>query len=192
MANFNEAYLKTLNFEGGYSNDSDDVGGETYKGVARNYHPSWKGWSLVDGHRDSATFKKDLADDEELQQLVKEFYKANFWDVYLLDTFSSQIIANEMFDTGVNMGTSRASKFLQRALNYLNKNEALYDDLVDDGKIGNKTLKALNIILDNGEERLLYKILNILQANHYLEYMTKSPTQEKFARGWFSRVEFVK
>jgi len=192
MADFYQSYQITMGHEGGYANDPDDVGGETYKGVARNYHPSWKGWSLVDGHRDSATFKKDLADDEELQQLVKEFYKANFWDVYLLDTFSSQIIANEMFDTGVNMGTSRASKFLQRALNYLNKNEALYDDLVDDGKIGNKTLKALNIILDNGEERLLYKILNILQANHYLEYMTKSPTQEKFARGWFSRVEFVK
>lgn len=192
MADFYQAFQITMGNEGGYTNDPDDVGGETYKGVARNYHPNWKGWSIIDGHRDSATFKKDLADDEDLQQLVKDFYKSNFWDVNLLDKISSQNIANEMFDTGVNMGVSRSAKFLQQALNYLNKNESLFDDLVDDGKIGGKTLSALNIILDNGEEKLLYKILNVLQANHYLEYMTKSPTQEKFARGWFSRVEFIK
>jgi len=192
MADFYQAYQITMANEGGYGNDPDDVGGETYKGVARNYHPNWNGWALVDGHKGSPTFKKDLAADEKLQQAVKEFYKTNFWNVYLLDTFSSQNIANEMFDTGVNMGTGRSSKFLQQALNYLNKNGQLFSDLVDDGKIGNKTIKALDIILGNGEEKLLYKILNILQANHYLEYMTKSPTQEKFARGWFSRVEFIK
>jgi hypothetical protein len=27
---------------------------------------------------------------------------------------------------------------------------------------------------------------------HYIEYMTKSPTQEKFARGWFNRVDIKK
>jgi lysozyme family protein len=97
-----------------------------------------------------------------------------------------------MFDTGVNMGVTRAAKFLQRALNYLNKNSILYDDLVDDGKIGKLTLGALDIIMNMGDEKVLYKILNILQANHYLEYMTKSPNQEKFARGWFSRVDFLK
>ncbi|KKK46716.1 hypothetical protein LCGC14_3162480, partial [marine sediment metagenome] len=38
MALFTEAYEITLQHEGGYSNDSDDVGGETYKGVSRRYH----------------------------------------------------------------------------------------------------------------------------------------------------------
>lgn len=192
MADFYQAYKITMANEGGYSKDPDDVGGETYKGVARNYHQNWKGWDLVDSHRNSGTFKQDLQDDEVLQQLVKDFYKENFWDVNLLDKVSSQNIANEMFDTGVNMGTTTIAKFLQRALNYLNKNESLFDDLVTDGKIGNKTLIALQVILGNGEDKLLYKILNVLQAEHYLEYMDKSPTQEKFARGWFSRVDFIK
>ncbi len=192
MANFETAYKITMSNEGGYANDPDDVGGETYKGISRNYHPNWKGWTIVDGHKNSVTFEQDLKNDEDLQRLVKEFYKANFWDVNLLDRFSSQNIGNEMFDTGVNMGVSRAAMFLQIALNYLNKNEKLYEDLVVDGKIGNKTFSAVNIILNNGEENLLYKVLNILQGYHYLEYMSKSPTQEKFARSWFSRVEFLK
>lgn len=29
--------------EGGYSNDPIDLGGETYKGIARNAHPNWQG-----------------------------------------------------------------------------------------------------------------------------------------------------
>ena len=39
MANFEEAYKKTSDFEGGYVNDEDDAGGETYRGIARNF---WK------------------------------------------------------------------------------------------------------------------------------------------------------
>jgi hypothetical protein len=34
--------------------------------------------------------------------------------------------------------------------------------------------------------------MNILQGNHYLEFMSKSPIQEKFAYGWLDRVEFLK
>ena len=192
MANFDEAYAVTMGNEGEYSCDPDDAGGETYKGVARRYHPNWEGWMLIEAYRDSATFEKDLANDSILQNLVKKFYKEKYWNVNLLDEFDSQLLAAEMFDTGVNMGTSRAAEFLQKALNYLNKNELLYDDLVVDGRIGNKTMRVLKLIIDGHEEKLLYKILNVLQADHYLEYMGKSPTQEKYTRGWFSRVDFVK
>lgn len=192
MANFDEAYEVTMRAEGGYSCDPDDAGGETYKGVARRYHPNWEGWMIIEAYRDSTTFEKDLANDSILQNLVKKFYKENYWNVNLLDEFDSQLLAAEMFDTGVNMGTSRAGEFLQKGLNYLNKNELLYDDLVVDGRIGNKTMRALKLVIDGHEEKLLYKILNVLQADHYLEYMGKSPTQEKYTRGWFTRVDFVK
>jgi len=192
MADFDEAFNKTMKNEGGYSNDAADAGGETYKGVSRVYFPQWPGWKIIDSAKSSSDFPKNLNSDEDLQQMIRAFYKKNFWDNIRLDEINSQKIGEELFDTGVNMGTSRAGKFLQRALSYLNKNEELYDDLDDDGKVGEKTLDALDIILERGEEALLYKILNVLQANHYLEYMSKSPTQERFARGWFSRVEFLK
>jgi lysozyme family protein len=192
MANYLEAYNITLGHEGGYSNDPDDVGGETYKGIARRYHPSWGGWVIIDDLKKQPDFPNSAYNSQLLDDMVKKFYKSYYWDVNLLDEYRSQAVANEMFDTGVNMGTGRAGKFLQKALNLLNKNGKQWPDIVEDGKVGRNTLKALNACLSYRGDEYLYKILNILQGNHYIEYMTKSPTQEKFAYGWLNRVDFIK
>jgi lysozyme family protein len=189
MANFEKAFFKTLGHESGYVNDKDDAGGETYMGVSRVYNPTWTGWDIIDDLKNKASFPRILDDDDELQDAVQEFYELRYWDENRLDDVTSQAVAEEMFDTGVNMGISRAAKFLQEALNYLNRNEAMYKDLVTDGKIGPMSLRALQTILDKGDEVILLKILNVLQGMHYLNYMKKSPTQEKYARGWFRRVE---
>jgi len=192
MANFNKAYNITLKHEGGYSIDKDDAGGETYKGVARKYHPSWDGWVIIDNYKNQSDFPNNAYNDVALDVEIKKFYKANYWDVNLLDSCSSQDVANEMFDTGVNMGIGRAAKFLQRALNNLNKNEKIYKDITEDGKIGKNTLKALDACIAYRGDENIYKILNILQGMHYLDYMKKSSTQEKYAYGWLSRVNFIK
>lgn len=192
MANFYEAYQLTRKYEGGYANDKDDVGQETYKGVSRRYHPSWPGWKIIDSYKGKSDFLNRVYSDVELEKLVNAFYKTNFWDVNLLDEFSSQNIANEIFDTGVNMGHRRAATFLQRALNVLNKNGKLYPDLVEDGVIGSGTLKALNACLAYRGDVYVHKILNILQGAHYIDFMKKSSIQEKFAYGWLDRVDFIK
>jgi len=185
MANFDEAFDITMKHEGKYSNDKDDVGGETYRGIARNYHPYWLGWNIIDD-------TKPNIDYSQMDPYVRDFYEDKFWDINLLDNCDSQVIANEMFDTGVNMGTSRAAKFLQECLNYLNRNGSLFDELVVDGKIGNASLAALNEILVSGDEKILLIMMNVCQGRHYMEYMKKSPIQEKYARGWFSRVKLSK
>ena len=185
MANFNDAFYITMGHEGGWSNDKNDAGGETYRGIARNYHPSWVGWLIVDDT------KPNISDDT-LEVVVKDFYKEHFWDVNKLDDFEAQDVANEMFDTGVNMGVLRAAKFLQECLNYLNRNSALYDDLVLDGKIGPASLSALSIIDPYDDTGILLVMLNVCQGRYYMKYMKKSSTQEKYARGWFSRVQITK
>ena len=185
MADFNEAFDITMGHEGGYTNDSHDAGGETYRGIARNYHPTWTGWNLIDD-------MKPHIDDKALDPYVREFYESFFWDVNRLDDFNSQKIANEMFDTGVNMGVGRAAKFLQECLNYLNRNGSLFNDLVVDGNVGPATLAALNEIESHNDEDILLIMMNVCQGRHYMEYMKKSPTQEKFARGWFRRVQLTK
>ena len=48
---YKEAIKKTLKYEGGYVNDKDDRGGETYRGVSRRYHPNWSGWKIVDEYK---------------------------------------------------------------------------------------------------------------------------------------------
>lgn len=192
MANFEISYKNIEKNEGWYSNDSVDLGGETYKGISRRYNPSWCGWVIIDGYKTKPGFPNTAYNDANLDSKVKEFYKSNYWDVNLLDEFTSQHLANELLDTGVNMGVGRAAEFLQKALNYLNKNGVLYADLVVDGVIGNNTLKSLNACISYRGESFVYKIMNILQGNHYLEFMSKSPIQEKFAYGWLDRVEFLK
>lgn len=192
MANFLDAYKITLRHEGGYVNDSVDQGGETYKGISRRYNPSWSGWSIIDQHKLNFGFPNAAYNDTLLNKEVRRFYKERYWDVNLLDEFSSQAVANEVFDTGVNMGIGRAGKFLQRALNLLNNNGERWDDIVEDGAIGRNTLKALNACLAFKGDEVLYKILNVLQGMHYIEYMNKSPLQEKYAYGWFNRVNFLK
>lgn len=195
MANFNIAYGKTVGFEGGYANDPDDFGKETYMGISRRYHPGWSGWQIIDYYKNVyksnlEKFKARLTSDKELSNRVKLFYKTNYWDINILGEFNSQDIANELFDTGVNLGYNDAAAFLQLALNVLNKNNKLYDDLVVDGKIGPKTFAAMEACLEYRGDSYLYKVLNILQGHHYVNRMGDNSTQEKFAYGWLDRVEF--
>ena len=192
MANFKSAYDKTMGHEGGYVHDPNDAGGETYKGIARKYNASWEGWTTIDDCKKMIgcnDFPDCLDDKEDLQESVYSFYKEKYWDVNKLDQVPSQAVAEEMFDTGVNMGIGRAAKFLQKALNYLNRNGSLFSDLTVDGAIGPASLSALNTVLGDGDEKILLTMLNVLQGQHYMNYMDKDPVQKKYARGWFKRVK---
>ena len=191
MANFKEAYVITLKHEGGYSNDPIDAGGETYKGITKKYEANWGGWVIIDSLRNDSNFPKCLDDNEELQEKVMEVYKRKYWDIFWGDKFDNQDIANEMFDTGVNMGTTRAIKYLQKSLNLLNRDQKNYSDISEDGVIGNNTLNILNNFLNKFKKDVKYllKLMNLFQGMHYINYMSKSPKQERFARGWLSRVK---
>lgn len=188
MADFKLAYAIVRRNEGGYVNDPEDVGGETYKGIARKYHPYWPGWVSIDNLRSDSNFPKCLENLPNLQSRVHEFFSVLYWDPILGSDIPNQQIANEMFDTAVNMGITRAVKFLQAGLNLLNRNERVYFDIVEDGQIGPATLKALQKYLKPDQPHFLLKIMVILRGMHYINYMRKSPTQERFARGWLNRL----
>jgi lysozyme family protein len=101
-------------------------------------------------------------------------------------------LANELFDTGVNLSVEKSIVFLQMALNALNRNGQLYSDIAEDGAFGKNTLNTLNTYLKTDSAELIYKIMNILQGAHYIDGMRKNTIKEKYARGWLDRVEFVK
>ncbi|MDH3387000.1 MAG: hypothetical protein OEN02_03770 [Gammaproteobacteria bacterium] len=188
MANFSEAYNLTSAHEGGYVDDPTDRGGETYRGISRVHHPSWSGWSKIDAHKARRGFPTTLDADTALQTSVKSFYKRKYWDRFLGDQIPDQRVANELYDTGVNMGVRSAARFLQNALNLLNRNQRNFEDLVVDGWLGQGTLKALKqyLKLDRNSDALL-KLLNIQQGSRYIEIMENDPSQEKYARGWLKR-----
>lgn len=191
MSYFDVAYEKTMGHEGGYVNDPDDAGGETYKGISRKYNPSWVGWRTIDIYKTEPDFPETLDMSGELQHQVKELYKQMYFDPYRGDDMP-EALAIEMFDTAVNMGIGRAIRFLQSSLNLLNRNGAIFPDMVEDGAYGPTTHKCLMKYLRGDRLDILLKFMNVFQGYHYIEYMRKSPTQEKYARGWFNRVEISK
>ena len=117
MANFKIAYKRTSVFEGGYVNDPDDNGGETYCGIARKFHSTWKGWIIIDFQKKKDDFPKNLSNREiELKKLEGDFYKENFWDKIWGDKINNQKVANDMYDTAVNMGIASAIRIAQQVI----------------------------------------------------------------------------
>ena len=118
MAKFDIEFDKLILSEGGYVDDPDDAGGETYLGISRKNNPKWIGWEVIDDEKKkglkniTARLKKDVA----LTNSVKLLYKQNYWDIFELDDIPSQGIAHQLFDTCVNCGKSRAIIIAQQII----------------------------------------------------------------------------
>lgn len=168
---FEEAFKEVINIEKGYVNSIYDRGGETKFGISKKSYP----------HLDieKLTFEE-----------AKNIYFYDFWncDLLTLSNIKDKEIAIELFDTSVNMGQGIAGRFLQTALNHMNRNNRLYKDLIVDGWIGASTLNALNIILKRGEKAQLLKVLNGEQYSRYVMIIEKTPEQEMNFVGWMVRV----
>lgn len=187
MANFRQSLIKTLEHEGWYSNHPNDRGGETYRGIARKRWLNWPGWAIIDNEKVKPGFELEMRRNTELNAMVEQFYRENFWNEIQGDALRSQLLADELFDTAVNMGTRQAVKFLQRALNLFNRNGTIYPDIKVDGVSGEKTLHCLDEFMKRDSDILLIKALNTLQGCFYISLMETDPSQEAFARGWFTR-----
>lgn len=119
MAKFDEEFEKVILAEGGYVDDPDDAGGETYLGISRKNNPKWVGWEVIDDIKKkygtkgiTSRLKKDIA----LTNSAKLLYKQNYWDVLELDDIPSQGIAHQLFDTCVNCGKTTAIRIAQQVL----------------------------------------------------------------------------
>ena len=139
MANYNIAYNKVIKVEGGYVNDPDDAGGETYMGISRKFNPNVKFWKVIDeikSKNKSITNKEIntiLKKNNSIIGEIKNIYKNKYWDKLYLDNLNSQKVAEELFDTAVNMGVNVAIKILQNALK-----------VKTDGKMTNDLIKIIN------------------------------------------------
>lgn len=136
MAKFDIAFNRTIIAEGGYVNDPDDKGKETYMGISRVYHPKEIMWSVIDvmKKRHSGTVLNHvLRESSVVQNNVKSIYKKEYWDVISLDDVPNQKIANEIFDDAVNRGVKSAIKTIQKVLG-MNINGVINDELINNLK----------------------------------------------------------
>lgn len=125
-------YFKKLDkYEGGYSNNPDDPGGETYRGITVKNHPE-----LAEKIRNQT-----LTDDEVLEIFIKEYWVPAKCDE--IPTGLDVCVADASF----NCGPQRAVKILQMTLNAVRGTHLpSYAKLVIDGKFGPNTRKAITDI----------------------------------------------
>lgn len=165
---------KVLKAEKGYVDDPDDKGGETNHGItvavarANGYNGSMRDMPVSVAR---AIYRK------------RYIVGPGFDKIAIL----SPLLAEELIDTGVNMGPSRPSEMLQRWLNGFNDRGSKYADLFVDGRIGDVTVDALEAYLAwrgaEGESVMLMA-LNSTQGVRYLEIAENNESQEKFLYGW--------
>lgn len=172
MADFTQAFQLMIAHEGGYVNDPDDPGGETYKGIARKIHSKWNGWTTVDMLKRQTGFPANLDKEAELQFAVSDFYRITFWDPMLGDQITDQHVANSIFDFGVNAGLGTSASLAQMVVG-----------AKTDGVIGPKSIATINAF--NSEHFLA--AFTIAKIARYITIVKKRPTSQKYFYGWVRR-----
>ena len=184
IARLNEGQWQNLPSDPG--NGPDGLG--TYRGVSSSRHPKWRGWHTVaaeiaklppqpacgtKGYKDWVKqLNAALRANDALQDMVRDFYKVNFWDALRLDDIRSQGAANQIYDASVNRGTGTAAILLQKILG-----------VMADGVVGPVTIKAANKMRDN-ELEALYRAA---RRADYERIIKINPKLAQFRRTWLAR-----
>ena len=160
---FGSIFEYILSVEGGYSNDKADKGGKTKYGIieveARKY--GYKG--------DMKDLTKDVAED---------IYKNKYYLSNNLDKIKDKRVALSIADWTINSG-SWGLKKAQQAVNILKG-----DVLVVDGRIGEKSIEAINSV----NPELFLTQYHELQRKFYKAIVDNNPSQSVFLKGWLNRV----
>ena len=165
--NFDACLKEVLKHEGGYVNHASDPGGRTNLGVTQRVYEDWVGHSVNEKIMRGLTV-----------QHVTKLYKVKYWDAVKGDDLP-QGLDLCVFDFGVNAGTNRAARYLQRMVGVLSPEQ--------DGIIGPKTLSLLDqYIRSKGREYAVMEYQDM--RRDYYKLLKTFPT---FGKGWMNRVRDV-
>lgn len=159
LGNFPNCLAVTLEYEGLWSDHKADPGGATMKGVTL---------AVYRQHKPGAT-KADLRAIPNSE--VEMIYRAGYWKPIKGDDLPAGVDL-AVFDFGVNSGTSRAAKYLQRVVG-----------VGADGSIGDVTLAAVR-----GADRK--EVIQGLCGSR-LSFVRALSTFKTFGKGWSRRIANV-
>jgi len=156
MADFGSAIVKTLAREGGskFTDDPRDPGGATKFGISQRAYPYLDIKNLTESR-------------------AREIYKNDYWDRIKGDDIANQAVAENIFDTAVNMGVRTASKLVQLTLEV----KPL------DGIIGGQTLKAIN----QANPEIFLTKFTLAKIARYANICNRNKSSRKFLLGWINR-----
>lgn len=160
MARYDARFLRfvehTLKWEGG---DTTDTGGRTRYGIAQNAYP----------YLDVTTLTRDDAID---------IYYHDYYVSYAAHIYSESL-AQKYFDLCVNVGTYRATRILQRAVNRSLDGEAL----AVDGLFGPTTARYVDAC---GPRSLLAWV--IVEATMFYNRLGRRDKYRPYLHGWLNRL----
>ena len=169
MANSSKLVPFILQWEGGFVNDPDDLGGATNMGVTIGTYEAYcrkKGYPRPTIERLKNLTKEDWA----------EIFKTMYWDRWKADGINSQAVANIVVDwvwaSGVP-GIKRPQKLL---------------GVVSDGLVGAKTIAAINA----ADPKKLFDAIKADRAKFIDEICKARPKNEKYRKGWMNRINAIK
>ena len=160
---------KTMAEEGGYVDNPNIIDQPTNSGITQptldKYNADHPEFNFPDN-------VKDL-NGEQAQQI----YGEDYYDERRIGEIENERIANAIFDMGVMSNFNNVVKTIQETLN-----DSMDTNLKIDGKIGDKTIDALNNIPD-------YKVDNFMQdlKENRIEYLEGLSGWDKYGDGWTSR-----
>ena len=168
-AKFESVIPITLEFEGGYSNNPNDKGGETKYGITKIFYDTYK-----NEVRDIAPNIKSLTLDD-----AKKLYKAH-WDRYNLGYVREKRKALLINDYIINSGVKGVIKRMQNNLQKRGYNTTI------NGRMDQKTLEAINDI----DLETFAKDIQTDRTNHYYSPL-KDSTQYSLIKGWLDRISKI-
>lgn len=175
MSRVDQMIEEVIRREGDYSNHPADKGGPTRWGITQAV-------ARANGY---------AGDMRRLPiELARRIYRDIYWSGPGFDRIEPIYpkVADELLDTGINMGPAVAAGFLQRAINAFNREGRDYPDIPIDRRIGPRTAGAVQSFKQRrgvAGEAVLLKALDALQGARYLELSEGRPANEAFTYGWF-------
>lgn len=162
--NFNNCLSVVLHHEGGFVNHPKDPGGMTNLGVTKAVYEEWI------GHKVDERIMRKLT-----PSLVAPLYRKKYWDVMKCDGIPRGLNLC-VFDFGVNAGTNRSIRYLQRLIG-----------AKEDGVFGPASFKQLTVkTVELGVNGLIDSFQDARRT-----YYRKLKTFPTFGRGWLRRVDEV-
>jgi lysozyme family protein len=163
-----------LEHEGGISNNENDIGGYTNKGITLKTFEIYAESDLG--------IKPTILNLEKLtNEQAGLIYKKHFWDPIQADKIHSKSIAYALYDFHVN-APSQGVKIMQESVNMFGGN------LIVDNKIGIKTIKEINRI----NPKDLFDVYQSNRIQYYKNRVESDDGQKIFLKGWIGRVNSIK
>lgn len=168
MAKF-ELYIPLLSdFEGGYVDDPDDLGGATNMGITyRTYCEFMRSEGLLPTKEKFKAMSVDLRN---------KIIKVKFWDYCKADEINNQSLAVAIVDWYVNSGLHSVLA-VQRILN-----------LKRDGIVGPVTLGGIN----NANSKDLFEAIQKARIAFIYQICIDRPQNNKYKNGWLNRINKIK